>query len=136
MSTDRKIMNVVCAIMRNEEGKIFIARRAAHKSMAGKWEFPGGKIEENEKPQEALKREMEEELGVTIEVGVYLGDHVHHYPSFSIRLIAYESKYLNGKYELMDHDQIDWVTAAELKEFDFAEADIYFTKLIGQKSNS
>lgn len=124
MSEDQKIIDVVCAIMRNEEGKIFIARRAAHKSMAGKWEFPGGKIEEDETPQQALKREMEEEFGVTIEVGAYVGENVHHYPSFSIRLIAYESKHLNGEFGLTDHDQIDWVTKEELKHVDLAEADV------------
>lgn len=124
MSEDRTIIDVVCAIIRNEEGKIFIARRAAHKIMAGKWEFPGGKIEAGEKPHEALKREMEEEFGVTIEVGEYFGENIHDYPTFSIRLIAYECKQLYGEFGLNDHDQIDWVTIDELKQVDLAEADV------------
>ncbi|TNF48604.1 MAG: 8-oxo-dGTP diphosphatase MutT [Bacteroidetes bacterium] len=118
------MIEVVCAIIRNDEGKIFIARRATHKSMAGKWEFPGGKIEEGETPQEALKREMEEGFGVTIEVGEYVGENVHHYPTFSIRLIAYEIKHLSGEFALTDHDQIHWATNEELKEVDLAEADV------------
>lgn len=124
MSVDRKIIDVVCAFMRNEEGKIFIARRAAHKSMAGKWEFPGGKIEEDEKPQEALKREMKEEFGITIEVGKYVGKNIHRYPTFTIRLIAYEITHQSGEFGLTDHDQIKWVTKEELKNIDLAEADI------------
>lgn len=89
MSADRKIIDVVCAFIRKEEGNIFIARRADHKSMAGKWEFPGGKVEEGETPQEALKKlEIEEEFGMSIEVGEFVGENVHHYPNFSIRLIA------------------------------------------------
>lgn len=130
MREDRKIIDVVCAIMRNEQGKIFIARRAPNKSMAGKWEFPGGKIESNETHQEALKREMEEEFGVTIEVGEYVGENVHHYPTFSIRLIAYESKHLNGEFGLTDHDLFDWVTNKELKEVDLAEADVFLIENI------
>lgn len=130
MSEDQKIIDVVCAIMRNDEGKIFIARRAAHKSMSGRWEFPGGKVEEGETPQEALKREMEEEFGVTIEVGEYVGENVHHYSTFSIRLIAFESTHLIGEFGLTDHDQIDWVPAEELMHVNLAEADIPITNRV------
>ena len=109
-------------IIRNNT--VLIARRASHKSMAGKWEFPGGKIEVGESPERALEREILEEFGVAIRVGQYLASNAHDYGDFKIELLAYRARFVKGKFELTDHDQIAWVSKAELKNYDLAEADI------------
>lgn len=61
-----KVLNIAAGIIRNPQGEIFITRRAADAHMANKWEFPGGKIEEGETPEQALVRELEEEVGITV----------------------------------------------------------------------
>ncbi len=117
------MIDVVCGIISNSEDRIFIARRKAGKSMAGKWEFPGGKLEEGESGLEALKRELIEELGMNVKDILPLTVSVHHYDTFSIRLIAYTCEFVSATYELTDHDAYEWVKPEELTNFDLAEAD-------------
>lgn len=120
------MINVLCGIISNNEGQIFIARRRQGKPMAGKWEFPGGKLEPNETEPECLQRELFEELGMKVKVGEKLGVNEHHYENFSIRLIAYKCEFLSATYELTDHDTYEWGGVKDLKSFDLAEADIPF----------
>ena len=82
------LTTVTCAIIENE-GKILIARRAADQKLAGKWEFPGGKVEDGESPEECLKRELEEEFGIQVEVGEFITSNNHHYDHISIELLAF-----------------------------------------------
>tara|TARA_B110000908_G_C10190560_1_gene420255 strand:- start:643 stop:1020 length:378 start_codon:yes stop_codon:yes gene_type:complete len=124
------MIQVLCGIISNSEGKIFIARRKEGKSMAGKWEFPGGKLEEDETEQDCLKRELREELDMEVEVGEKLGVNEHHYKNFSIRLIAYQCEFISATYELTDHDTYEWVPKKELNNYDLAEADIPLIKQI------
>ena len=107
---------------------ILIARRAAHKAMAGKWEFPGGKIEEGESPERALEREILEEFGAVIRTDRYMSSNRHDYGDFQIELLAYRASYIQGDFELTDHDQIAWVSKDELSNYDLAEADIPLTE--------
>ena len=88
---DTKEIDVVCAVMVNE-GKILIARRSAEKSMSGKWEFPGGKIESDETGEQSLIREIMEEMNVEITVGKYIGVFSHSYSDLDINLMAYYVK--------------------------------------------
>ena len=118
------MINVLCGIIQNQEGKIFIARRKPGKSMASKWEFPGGKLEEGETEQACLQRELLEELGMKVKVGEKLGVNEHHYPTFSIRLIAYQCEFISATYVLTDHDAYAWVDLKELSSYELAEADI------------
>ena len=74
---------VTCAII-EKEGKILIARRAEDQKLAGKWEFPGGKVEDGESPEECLKRELEEEFGIQAEVGESITSKKHQYDLISI----------------------------------------------------
>jgi 8-oxo-dGTP diphosphatase len=124
------MITVLCGIIVNSEGEIFIARRKPGKSLAGKWEFPGGKLEEGEREAECLKRELLEELGMEVEAGECLGENVHHYPTFSIRLIAYRCRFVSASYQLTDHDQYAWVKKEELPNYDLAEADVPLVNLI------
>ena len=99
---------VTCAIIESI-GKILIARRAQDQKLAGKWEFPGGKVEDGESPEECLKRELEEEFGIQTEVGEFICSNKHHYDHISIELMAYRVKYISGEFTLTDHDTIEWV---------------------------
>ena len=77
------MISVTFAII-EKAGKILIARRASDQKLAGKWEFPGGKVEDGESPEECLKRELEEEFGVQVEVGEFIYSNKHHYDHISI----------------------------------------------------
>ena len=109
-------------VIRNN--KVLIARRASHKAMAGKWEFPGGKIEVDESPEAALEREILEEFGVVIRSGSFVASNTHDYGDFKIELLAYRADFVRGEFELTDHDRIAWVRKEELRNYDLAEADI------------
>jgi len=117
------VIEVVAAILKRE-GKYLIARRAPGKHLAGYWEFPGGKVEEGETPEESLQREMWEEFGVHADVGAYLGDNVHDYGSKVIRLLAYEVAVSGELLQSTDHDCIEWATLEEMRNYHLAEADI------------
>lgn len=123
------MIEVVAGIIIKED-KVLIARRAAHKAMAGKWEFPGGKIEQGETPQKALERELYEEFGVKTKTGKYITTNKHDYGTFQIKLLAYFSKHIDGDFELTDHDKIAWVKIVLLKNYDLAEADIPIVKIL------
>ena len=114
---------VVAAIIKKKD-KYLLARRAKHKTLAGKWEFPGGKIDLYETPEQAVERELYEEFKVRTETGRHLVTVVHDYGDFKIELMAYESHYLKGGFELTDHDQIAWVSWDDLTDYDLAEADL------------
>lgn len=117
------MIEVVAGIIIHE-GKVLIARRAKHKSMPGKWEFPGGKIEANESPETALERELFEEFGVKTKTEKYVTTILHNYGTFQIKLQAYYSSVIQGNFELTDHDQITWVSIDDIHTYDFAAADI------------
>ena len=124
---------VTCAII-EKDGKILIARRAQDQKLAGTWEFPGGKVEDGESPEECLKRELEEEFGIQAEVGEFITSNKHHYDHISIELLAFHVKYLSGEFTLTDHDTIEWVVPDELFNYDLAEADIPIAELISNNA--
>ena len=126
-----KIIEVVCGIIWND-GRVFIARRMPEKSMGGYWEFPGGKIEGNEDPETALKRELDEELGMKVNIKSYLSSHIHHYDSFTIKLKAYECEFVSSNFNLTDHDECCFVLPENLNKFNFASADLFFIDLINK----
>ena len=123
-----KHVEVVCALIQNEEGKIFCCQRGPGRALAYKWEFPGGKIEQNETKEEALVREIKEELKSDIKVIRYIGVSKHEYNDlekpFSITMYAYLCKLIDGDLELTEHVDSCWTTVNEMKSMDFAAADI------------
>ena len=119
-------MKEVTAAIIIDKNKILIAQRGANEKLAGKWEFPGGKIELGETPQECLKREIKEELEVDIAVGNYLGESIYTYPNGEIKLIAYFATILDGDIKLLVHDKVEWITISQIDKYDFAPADIPF----------
>ena len=129
-----KHVEVVCALIQNEEGKIFCCKRGPGRSLANKWEFPGGKIEQNETQEEALIREIKEELKSDIEVIRYIGVSKHEYidleKPFSITMYAYLCKLVNSNLELTEHIDSCYADVNEMKLMDFAAADIPLINLI------
>lgn len=106
------------------DGKIFIAQRPEGKSLAGLWEFPGGKIEAGETIEQCLQREIKEELGVDSVVGEHIMDTIYHYPDNDFKLMVFFVKILDtAKIVLNVHQNSAWVTVDEMKNFHFPPAD-------------
>lgn len=119
------MINVVCAVISDCEGRLLACRRSSEQSQPGKWEFPGGKIEVGEDAEDALVREISEELGCAIQVNSSLPVVEHRYPEFSIRLIPYFCQLEDGEIpQIMEHAEMRWVTLTECSGLDWAEADI------------
>jgi len=117
-------LQVVAAVIYSGD-KILACRRGAHKSLAGKWEFPGGKVESGESHKEALEREIREELGVVVNVGSLLGVSKVRLGDNAIVLHAYQTQLLgNAPSSSSDHDFLQWCSASDLRNLDWAEADI------------
>ena len=106
-----------------KNNKFLIAQRNLKKDQGGLWEFPGGKVEKNESYENALIREIKEELNADIEVDEYVGENVHHYPEKDIKLIFYKAKLLSEQIELLEHESYEWITKEEKDKFEFAGAD-------------
>ena len=124
-------IKVVCGIIENE-GNYFVCRRKQGKSLAGYWEFPGGKLELGESHQEALRRELLEELDMKVIVGEYLGLSVYDYDKFRIELYGYHCLLISYDGKLVDHDLYQWVQLEELHALSMAPADIPLIDLINQ----
>lgn len=125
----KKIIQVTAAIL-DKEGKIIIAQRKSGDHLSGKWEFPGGKIEPGETPEQCLARELKEEFDIDVTIGDYLGSSVHHYDNVSIELLTYRASWVGGTITMNDHKAYRWVTVDQMTEFDFAPADIPFVKML------
>ena len=113
---------VVAAVLRRD-GRVLIARRRKGQRFEGLWEFPGGKIEAGETPEDALERELKEELGIVTRAGAFLCSNRHDYGEFAVELLAYEASYISGEMVLTDHQEVAWVAPQELPGYRFPEAD-------------
>lgn len=124
MSHPGNELRVVCAVIVDETGRYLVAKRPKGKALAGKWEFPGGKVDADEEPRDALCREIREEMGAEIRVTGVLREVLHHYPSFSIRLLPFLAHVSAGSLRALEHEEIRWASLDELRSLDFAEADV------------
>lgn len=115
---------VAAAVIRREDGRVLVVRRAPGEKLAGKWEFPGGKVEEGETLDACLRRELREELGVEAVVSHEVGTSDYFYEHGAIRLIALETRLTQGKLRLSVHDKLDWLLPHEIASLDMAPADI------------
>jgi len=115
---------VTCAIIELDQD-VLCAKRGPNMSLPGKWEFPGGKVEQGESNEECLKREILEELGVTIKIENTLPEVFYSYPSGpELKLIPMLCSILNGKPKAVEHSEVRWVKKLHLLELDWAAADI------------
>lgn len=125
-----KNINVVAAIIRDGD-RIFATQRGYGDFKDG-WEFPGGKVEEGETPEAALKREIEEELETEIEVGEYLTTIEYDYPKFHLSMRCYWAKIIEGKPVLLEHEAARWLTKNELDSVEWLPADVTIIEMIKQ----
>jgi 8-oxo-dGTP diphosphatase len=117
-----KIIGV--AVIWNDQGQILIDRRRRSGAMGGLWEFPGGKIEKGESVEECIKREINEELGILIEVGKHLITIDHTYTHLRVTLTVHHCRHLTGVPQPLECDEIRWVNLDELDRFAFPQANI------------
>ncbi|WP_346235266.1 (deoxy)nucleoside triphosphate pyrophosphohydrolase [Lysinibacillus telephonicus] len=120
----KKLVHVVGAIIENENNEIFCALRSPEMSLPNYWEFPGGKIENGETPEEALAREIKEEFNCTIIVGQKVEDTTYEYEKVVVRLETYKAKLMDGEPTVSEHADTKWVTRSEILALNFAPADI------------
>lgn len=113
---------VVTALIQRE-GKILVGQRPQGQSLAGVWEFPGGKIELGETPEEALKRELHEELGIDAEVGELALASTHNYGPTGIILLFYHVQYWKGELRPVHHTELKWLVPRELTQWALPEAN-------------
>ena len=116
-----KTVNVVAAIIRDGD-RIFATERGYGDFKDG-WEFPGGKVEAGETPQQALKREIEEELNTEIEVGDYMTTVEYDYPKFHLSMKCYWARIVEGKPVLLEHEAARWLTKETLDTVSWLPAD-------------
>ena len=117
---------VAAGLIYREDGKLLIAQRPAGKHGALKWEFPGGKVEQDEDPRDCLVSEVKEELGVEISVGEVIETIFHHYPERSVLLLFYRCRWISGEPKTLDCHAFNWADVKHLHEYDFLQADINF----------
>lgn len=116
-------MQIVTAAVIEKDGKLLIARRKKGDHLEDKWEFPGGKLEPGETPQEGLKRELREEFGVETQIGAFIGSSRFVYRHMAIELAAYRAAIISGVLDVRDHAEARWVALEDLDRYDFSDAD-------------
>lgn len=116
------MVDVVAALIWRGE-KFLICQRPAHKARGLLWEFVGGKTEPGESGPQALARECREELGIQLAVGDVFMSLVHEYPDLSVRLTLYRAAIASGEQQLLEHNDMRWITPAEIPQFEFCPAD-------------
>jgi len=118
------MIDVTCAIIRNDEGLVLAVRRGPAMDNAGKWEFPGGKTRPGEDNEDCIIREIDEELGICIIITGRLGEVEYDYGDKQIRLIPFLCETLSSKPVLSEHDEYRWVTPEDLLKLEMTAADI------------
>jgi 8-oxo-dGTP diphosphatase len=118
-------MKRVVAALIMKDGKVLVCQRTRHQTMPLKWEFPGGKIEEGEQPRDALRRELDEELGIDAKIGEEVARIRHEYKTGnSVELRFYVVHHYTGEIENRIFRDLRWSTRSELPSYDFLEADL------------
>ncbi|MBP0030065.1 MAG: A/G-specific adenine glycosylase [Roseofilum sp. Guam] len=116
--------NIGVAVIWNDRGQLLIDRRLDKGLLGGLWEFPGGKLEPGETLPECIKREIQEELAIDIEVGDHLITIDHAYTHFRVTLNVYNCRYCSGTPQAIECQEIRWVTLEELDQFPFPKANL------------
>ena len=128
---DRKPLVVVAGVVVGG-GRVLLCRRRPGVHNGLKWEFPGGKLEAGESPEEALARELKEELDIEVRVERVCDVVYHRYPDRDVLLLFYTCRVVGGTPRPLDCAAVEWVSPARLGEYDFAEADRAFVERCGR----
>ena len=121
------MVEVVAALIWDKE-KFMICQRPSHKARALLWEFVGGKVEPGETKEQALIRECQEEIAVTLSVGEIFMDVVHEYPDITVHLTLFNATIAEGVPQKLEHNDIQWIRASEIDNYDFCPADTEILK--------
>ena len=116
-------MTEVVAALIWDKNKFMICQRPAHKARGLLWEFVGGKVESGETKQQALIRECQEELAITLDVGDVFMDVTHEYPDLTVPRPRYHATIREGVPQKLEHNDIRWITVGEIDQYDFCPAD-------------
>jgi 8-oxo-dGTP diphosphatase len=126
--SDRPITTVTAAVI-EREGRILICRRRLDQDHAGKWEFPGGKLEPGEEPSESLRRELREELSIEASIGEEITRYEYRYPERKpIRLVFFRVTQFRGEPDYSQFEEVEWAPPAELPRYDFLQGDVEFVR--------
>ena len=116
-------MTEVVAALIWEQGRFLICQRPPHKARGLLWEFVGGKVEPGETRAQALVRDCQEELAVTVTVGDIFMEVTHTYPDMTVHLTLFHASIAAGTPQMLEHHDMKWITAAEIPQYEFCPAD-------------
>mgnify|MGYP000398652920 FL=1 len=125
-------MTEVVAALIWDQGKFMICQRPAHKARGLLWEFVGGKVEPGETKEQALVRECQEELAITLDVGEVFMDVLHEYPDLTVHLTLFHATIRKGVPQKLEHNDIRWIAVDEIDQFEFCPADEEILKRLKQ----
>jgi 8-oxo-dGTP diphosphatase len=128
-------MQKVLAAILEKDGKFLIARRKKGDRFEGLWEFPGGKLEPGETPEEGLKRELREEFSIEASVEDLLCSVRYTSPAYSLELLAYKVNHVAGRFRLHEHDDIRWVPLEETRRYPLAEPDVAIVRQLKKRTS-
>ena len=132
MKTIRVVAAVIKAVNKNGDPVVFATQRGYGDFKDG-WEFPGGKIEEGETPQAALKREIREELAIEISVGELIDTIEYDYPTFHLSMDCFWCEILNGNLILKEHEAARWLDKKSIEDVDWLPADVILIEKVKKR---
>ena len=124
------MINVVAALIMKDNACLLAKRSTGDPNVLGKWEFPGGKVKDNESEMHAIEREIEEEFELKIKAEKFLVNNVCEYPTKTVDLKLYKCEYVSGEFNLHDHSEYTWVNLNDILNYDLCPADIPLAKFV------
>jgi 8-oxo-dGTP diphosphatase len=125
------MINVVAALIMKDNNTCLLAKRSTgDPNVLGKWEFPGGKVKENESEMHAIEREINEEFELKIKAKSFVVNNVCEYPTKTVDLKLYKCEYVSGEFNLHDHSEYAWVNLNDILNYDLCPADIPLAKYV------
>ena len=133
MTMEKKITEVVAALIWDGD-RFLICQRPTHKTRGLLWEFVGGKVEPGETKEQALIRECQEELAVTLSVGEMFMEVEHQYPDLNVHLTLFNAAICAGTPQMLEHNNIRWITVDEIPKYEFCLADKMILRRLQNRS--
>ena len=124
------IITVVAALIEKDNSILIAKRSTGDPNVMGKWEFPGGKVKENEDEKNAIEREIKEEFELVIKAKDFIVNNICEYPTKTVDLRLYSCEYISGSFHLHDHSEYLWVKKDDILDYDLCPADIPLAKYV------